>query len=237
MAMIQHIEIRLLQLRFTMSDEIAPITLTTLYEMMADLTRRVERIELILSEHPSSSRGAPGVAMPSLPHLTSPTPVTLGASHPRPRPHLVLQQHSSSISLATLAQPPPQFQGPPVITVPHERLHPRRRCQRHFSDLGAPLSKVFETLQAMGFLAPLAPRALPDPVPPQFRLDLYCMYHQSVGHHTDRCTALRHAIQDIVDSGTFGDPQSDMFPIPTSAHAMHADAPSPAVPDLIDLGD
>ncbi|RVW69252.1 hypothetical protein CK203_061384 [Vitis vinifera] len=113
----EYIEIRLLQLRFTMSDEIAPITLTTLYEMMVDLTRRVERIELILSEHPSSSRGAPGVAMPSLPHLTSPTPVTLGASHPRPRPHL-----------------------------------------------------------AMGFLAPLAPRALPDPVPPQFRLDLYCVF-------------------------------------------------------------
>ena len=175
--------------------------------------------------------------MPSLPHLTPSMSATLGASHPRPRPHSVFQQHSSSISLATPTRPPPQFQGPPVITVPHERLHPRRRCQRHFSDLGAPLSRVFETLQAMGFLAPLAPRALPDPVPPQFRLDLYCMYHQSVGHHTDRCTALRHAIQDIVDSGTFGHPQSDMFPIPTSAQAMHADASSPAVPDLIDLGD
>ena len=89
----------------------------------------------------------------------------------------------------------------------------------------------------MGFLAPLAPRALPDPVPSQFRLDLYCTYHQSVGHHTDRCTALRHAIQDIVDSGTFGHPQFDMFPIPISAQAMHADTPSPEVPDLIDLGD
>ena len=165
--------------------------------------------------------------MPSLPHLTSPTPVTLGASHPRPRPHLVLRQQSSSISLATSTRPPSRVRGPPIITVPHERLHPRRRCQRHFSDLGAPLSRVFETLQAMGFLAPLAPRALPDPMPPQFRLDLYCMYHQSVGHHTDRCTSLRHAIQDIVDSGTFGHPQSDIFPIPTSAQAMHADFPSP----------
>ena len=34
----EYIEIRLLQLRFTMSDEIVPITLTTLYEMMMDLT-------------------------------------------------------------------------------------------------------------------------------------------------------------------------------------------------------
>ncbi|KAL6323732.1 hypothetical protein AAG906_002200 [Vitis piasezkii] len=203
----EHIEIRLLQLRFTMSDEIAPITLTTLYEMMVDLTRRVERIELILSEHPSSSRGAPGVAMPSLPHLTSPTPVTLGASHPRPRPHSVLQQHSSSISLATLARPPSRLWGPPVVTVPQERFPPHRRCRRHFSDLGAPLSRVFETFQAMGFLAPRLLR------------------------HFGSC-----ASTDIVDSGIFGHPQSDMFSIPTSAQAMHADTPSP-VPDLIDLGD
>ena len=46
-----------------MSDEIAPITLTTLYEMMVDLTRM---IELILSEYPSSSRRAPKVVMPLL---------------------------------------------------------------------------------------------------------------------------------------------------------------------------
>ncbi|RVW46955.1 hypothetical protein CK203_074433 [Vitis vinifera] len=129
-----------------------------------------------------------------------------------------------------------RLRGPPVVTVPQERFHPIDDVGDTFQ-ICAPLSRVFETFQAMGFLAPLAPRALPDPVPPQFRLDLYCMYHQSVGHHTDRCTALRHAIQDIVDSGTFGHPQSDMFPIPTSAQAMHADAPSPAVPDLIDLGD
>ncbi|RVW55867.1 hypothetical protein CK203_104110 [Vitis vinifera] len=42
---------------------------------------------------------------------------------------------------------------------------------------------------------------------------------------------------DIVDSGTFGHPQSDMFFIPTLAQAMRADTLSPAVPDLIDLGD
>ena len=89
----------------------------------------------------------------------------------------------------------------------------------------------------MVFFASLAPRALADPVPSQFQLDLYCTYHQSARHHTDRCTALRHAIQDIIDSGTFGHPQSDIFPIPTSAQAMHADTPSPAVLDLIDLGD
>ncbi|RVX13024.1 hypothetical protein CK203_010015 [Vitis vinifera] len=221
-----------------MSDEITPITLTALYEMMVDLTRRVERIELILSGHPSSSRGAPGssdVFIATLDFidtcyfgcLTSTGLAHIQCSNSIPHPFHWLRRHDLR----------PSFGGPPVVTVPQDRFPPHRRCRRHFFRLSAPLSRVFETLQAMGFLAPLAPRALPDPVPPQFRLDLYCMYHQSVGHHTDRCTALRHAIQDIVDSGTFGHPQSDMFPIPTSAQAMHADAPSPVVPDLIDLSD
>ncbi|RVW39371.1 hypothetical protein CK203_096144 [Vitis vinifera] len=145
----QHIEIRLLQLRFTMLDEIAPITLTTLYEMMVDLTRRVERIELILLEYPSSSRGAPGIAMPSLLDLTS--------------PHLLLWV--------------PRIHDLATLSVPAAFLI-------HF--IG-----YVDTTSILG----------------------------------------------IVDSGTFGHPQSDMFPIPTSAQAMHADSPSPAVPDLIDLGD
>ncbi|RVW37592.1 hypothetical protein CK203_074002 [Vitis vinifera] len=177
------------------------ITLTALYEMMVDLTRRVERIELILSGHPS----VPAAFL---------------------IPFHWLHRHDLRPSFGVLRSL--QFLR---IDFSH------RRCRRHFSDLSAPLSRVFEMFQAMGFLAPLAPRALPDPVPPQFHLDLYCAYHQSVGHHTDRCTALRHAIQDIVDSGTFGHPQSDMSLISTPTQAMHADAPSPAVPDLIDLGD
>ena len=73
-----------------MSNEITPITLTTLYEMMMDLTQMIKRIEFILSEYPSSWRGALRVMMSSLPHLSSPTFVTLGASHPQSRPYLVL---------------------------------------------------------------------------------------------------------------------------------------------------
>ena len=160
-----------------MSDEIAPITLTTLYKMMTDLTRRIERIELIFSKYPSSSREALRVVMLSLPHLASPTSITLGASHSRPRPYLMLQQHSLSITLATLTRSPSQLQDPPVITVSQERIHHCWRCRRPFSDLGIPLSKVFETFQAMGFLSPLALRLLPNLVSSQFRLDLYCTYH------------------------------------------------------------
>ena len=89
-----------------MLDKIALISLTTLYEMMMDLTRRIERIKLILSKYPSSSRGVLGVVMPSLPYLISLAFVTLGASHPRSNPHSVFQHHSSPITLATLTRPP-----------------------------------------------------------------------------------------------------------------------------------
>ncbi|RVW29918.1 hypothetical protein CK203_112175 [Vitis vinifera] len=46
-----------------------------------------------------------------------------------------------------------------------------------------------------GLLTPLAPK----PVPPRFRLDLHCSYHQGPGHDTDHYNALRHAIQDLID--------------------------------------
>ena len=33
-------------------------------------------------------------------------------------------------------------------------------------------------------------------------MDLYCSYHHSQGHDIDRCTALRHAIQDVINRGS-----------------------------------
>ncbi|RVW40008.1 hypothetical protein CK203_088932, partial [Vitis vinifera] len=50
-------------------------------------------------------------------------------------------------------------------------------------------------------MIPLASRPLPQPIPPRFRMDLHCSYHQGPGHDTDHCTALRHAIQDLIDQG------------------------------------
>ncbi|RVW37474.1 hypothetical protein CK203_111081 [Vitis vinifera] len=37
-------------------------------------------------------------------------------------------------------------------------------------------------------------------IPPRFQDDLHS-YHQGPGHDTDHCTALRHAIQDLIDQG------------------------------------
>ena len=90
-----------------------------------------------------------------------------------------------------------------------------------------PLSQALQKLTEAGLLTALTPRPPPQPLPSQFRMDLHCVYHQGPGHETDRCTALRHAIQDLIDQGLvhLGQPSVTQNPLP--AHTMHA-VPSPA---------
>ncbi|RVW34461.1 hypothetical protein CK203_081370 [Vitis vinifera] len=57
------------------------------------------------------------------------------------------------------------------------------------------------------------------------RMDLHCAYHQGLGHDTNRCSALRHAIQDLIDQGlvNLGQPSVTMNPLPT--HTTHSVPP------------
>ncbi|KAL6318153.1 hypothetical protein AAG906_035658 [Vitis piasezkii] len=89
-----------------------------------------------------------------------------------------------------------------------------------------PLSRAFQKLTEGGLLIPLASKPLPQPIPPRFRMDLHCSYHQGPGHDTDHCTALRHAIQDLIDQGlvNLGQPSVTTNPLP--AHSTHAVYPS-----------
>ncbi|RVW13463.1 Transposon Ty3-G Gag-Pol polyprotein [Vitis vinifera] len=69
-------------------------------------------------------------------------------------------------------------------------------------------------------------QAFTPTIPPRFRMDLHCSYHQGPGHDTDHCTALRHAIQDLIDQGlvNLGQPSVTTNPLP--AHSTHAMQPS-----------
>ncbi|RVW76932.1 hypothetical protein CK203_051537 [Vitis vinifera] len=100
-------------------------------------------------------------------------------------------------------------------------------AQRQFSQIGMPLSQALRKLTEAGLLTTLTPRPPPQPIPPQFRMDLHCAYHQGPGHETDRCTALRHAVQDLIDQGLvhLGQPSVTTNPLP--AHTTHA-VPPPA---------
>ena len=85
-----------------------------------------------------------------------------------------------------------------------------------------PLSQALQKLIDVGLLTTLAPRPLSQPIPPQFRIDLHCAYHHGLEHETDRCTALKHAIQDLIDQGMvhLGQPSVTTNPLPT--HTTHA---------------
>ena len=90
-----------------------------------------------------------------------------------------------------------------------------------------PLDEVLQTLMTARLLSPLAPRPLPQIVHPHFRMDIHCAYHQGLGHTTDQCVALRHAVQDLIDQGIVQLGQPSISSKPLSTYFTHA-VPPPA---------
>ena len=79
------------------------------------------------------------------------------------------------------------------------RAPPPPRSARQFTQLGMPLSRAFQRLVKGGLIIPLPPRPPLQPIPPGFRANLHCAYHQRAGHDTNNCAAQKHAIQDLID--------------------------------------
>ena len=65
----------------------------------------------------------------------------------------------------------------PLAHYPQPRAPSAPRPMRQFFQLGMPLSRAFQKLIEGGLLTTLAPRPLPQPLPPQFRMDFHCAYH------------------------------------------------------------
>nr|CAN76801.1 hypothetical protein VITISV_043027 [Vitis vinifera] len=93
------------------------------------------------------------------------------------------------------------------------------------------LTRAFEKLRDGGLIVPLAPRPLPHPIPPHFRSHEHCLYHQIQGHDTERCSALHHAIQDLIDSGLVNLAGLNVTTNPLPTHSTHA---VPLPPEYID---
>ncbi|RVW23217.1 hypothetical protein CK203_100448 [Vitis vinifera] len=146
-------------------------------------------------------------------------------NHPPSRPMTPTYLHPDSqpVFAAHVAERPPAPYTRP--RAPQTTTYVQRP-PRQFAQLGMPLSRAFQKLTEGGLLIPLASRPLPQPIPPRFRMDLHCSYHQGPGHDTDHCTALRHAIQDLIDQGlvNLGQPSVTTNPLP--AHSTHAVHPS-----------
>ena len=84
-----------------------------------------------------------------------------------------------------------------------------------------PLSQALRKLIEVGLLTALTPRSPLQPIPPQFRMDLHCAYHQEPEHEADRCIALRHVIQDLIDQGLVHLGQPSVTTNPLLAHTTH----------------
>ena len=56
---------------------------------------------------------------------------------------------------------------------------------------------------------------------------IHCAYHQGLGHTTDQCTALRHAVQDLIDQGIVQLGQPSISSNPLLNYSTHA-VPPPA---------
>ncbi|RVW50144.1 hypothetical protein CK203_096894 [Vitis vinifera] len=119
---------------------------------------------------------------------------------------------------------------------PHPRatthLLPRpyaQRPARQFTPLGMTLTRAFEKLRDAGVIIPLAPRPLPHPIPPHFRSYEHYLYHQIPGHDTERCSALHHAIHDLIDSGVVDLARPSVTTNPLPAHSTHEVPPPPSL--------
>ncbi|KAJ9686946.1 hypothetical protein PVL29_015692 [Vitis rotundifolia] len=162
---------------------------------------------------------------------TTPSPNSKGKKSIRPftrsgeyqyQPVYVQEPYIAQTSM----QPRPPH--PRATTHPPPRPYAQRPA-RQFTPLGMTLTRAFEKLRDAGLIVPLAPHPLPPSIPPYFSSHEHYLYHQIQGHDTERCSALHHAIQDLIDSGlvNLSGPSVTTNPLPT--HSTHVVPPPPSL--------
>ncbi|XP_077246192.1 uncharacterized protein LOC143886109 [Tasmannia lanceolata] len=109
--------------------------------------------------------------------------------------------------------------APPARRVNFGEGCPERKEPRRFDPLPYSLSVALKKLLRDKKIELLEPREAPNPLPRYWRKDYYCEYHQGVGHLTDRCMALKHKIQDMIEAKKISveAPNVTRNPLPTHA--------------------
>ncbi|OVA06804.1 Myo-inositol-1-phosphate synthase [Macleaya cordata] len=68
------------------------------------------------------------------------------------------------------------------------------------------MSEILPLLVEAGVLTRREPTPPPDPLPKWYKANLHCDFHQAAGHATDKCIALRHEIQNLLDANKINIP-------------------------------
>lgn len=94
---------------------------------------------------------------------------------------------------------------------------------RTFTPFGITLSRALEKkLKKHGVLTPFPPSPPPDPLPPRYKANAYCKYHQTKGQ---KCLRFKHDIQDLIDSGKIEPPRANRPNVTTNPLPTHAVLP------------
>ena len=96
-----------------------------------------------------------------------------------------------------------------------------QRNPRKFTPLGEPPSSILSKLLKEGSIELLCREINPNSR--GYSPSVFCEFHQSIGHHTDYCFNLKHAIQDFIDKGmiTIRTPQPETTNIMTNPLPQH----------------
>ncbi|GMP35667.1 hypothetical protein CsSME_00008029 [Camellia sinensis var. sinensis] len=84
---------------------------------------------------------------------------------------------------------------------------PARAQCRTFTPLYMSLTSALKVLMERGYIKPLDPQPLSNPLPARHNPSKYCMYHQQRSHGTNRCYRLRYEVQNLINNRTIAPPQ------------------------------
>ncbi|XP_077211881.1 uncharacterized protein LOC143847087 [Tasmannia lanceolata] len=116
---------------------------------------------------------------------------------------------------------------PPPRAITEVRRPPmEQKPPRHFDPLPYSLSVALKKLLKDRKIKLPDIKPLPNPLPRSWREDQFCDYHRNMSHITDRCLALKHQIQNMIDRKELAIELPNVTRNPLPTHAM---PPPPSV--------
>ncbi|XP_077215907.1 uncharacterized protein LOC143850552 [Tasmannia lanceolata] len=108
----------------------------------------------------------------------------------------------------------------PGVVTEVRRPPMEQKPPRHFDPLPYSLSVALKKLLKDRKIKLPDIKPPPNPLPRSWREDQFCDYHRNTGHITDRCLALKHQIQNMIDRKELSIELPNVTRNPLPTHAM-----------------
>ncbi len=108
-------------------------------------------------------------------------------------------RNSAYQHVAAIALPPPYPQSHHLPSPQQSFNHNRTQKNPPFDPIPMKYADLLPALLAKNFVQTRPPPPVPAVLPPWYRSDLTCAFHQGApGHDVERCYPLKKAVQDLV---------------------------------------